>query len=292
VFSDLDMRRGAIISAALHLAVIALMYFGLPHLSRTLPLIDTSIPIDIVNVADITNAPPPKTEPVPQKEEPPKPEPPKPEVKAPPPPPPPPEPEAKTPEPKPEPKPEAPKEVAEVPVPTAKPKQRPEPPVKDVKPEKKPPPPDEMASILKSVDTLKEQKKEQSPLEAAEALKEQKPVPREYNAAAPITISQKDAISRHFEKCWNVPAGAREAADLSVEIRVTLAPDATVVHAEFVDPAKLDSDPFYRAAAESAMRAVMSPLCKSLQDVGLQPDQYDQWKDLVITFNPKQMIGA
>ena len=71
-----------------------------------------------------------------------------------------------------------------------------------------------------------------------------------------------------------------------------MAPDATVQGAEYVDPGKLGTDPFYRAAAESAMRAVLAPQCHSLQEVGLKPDQYDQWKDMVITFNPKQMIGA
>ncbi len=283
------MYRGAVISAVLHVAVLLLVYFGLPEFARTPPPIDTPVPVDIVNVADITNAPPPApAKPEVQQPEPPKPEP----VKAPPPPPqqvtaPPP------PEPKPEPpKPEPPKAVAEAPPPLPKPKARPEPPLKDVKPEKKPPPPDEMESILKTVDKLKQVTHEETPVEAAEALKQRNPAPKDFNPTIPVSISQIDAIRRHFEKCWNIPAGARDAQDLAVDIRVSLAPDATVQRAEIVSSSRMATDPYYRAAAESAYRAVLNPMCHSLQDVGLRPEQYDQWKDLVITFNPKQMIGG
>jgi len=291
------MYRGAICSAFLHLAVFLFAVIGLPHFVHELPMMDYPVPVDVVTIADITNAPPPEAE----KKEEPKPEPPKPEEAKPPPPPP--EPEAAKPEPpKPEePKPEPPKAIAEVaPPPTPKPKTKPEPPVKEVKPEKKPPPPDEMASILKTVEKLKEKQppvkkeekveSEESFLDTAEKLKNR--APRDYDSSAPITISQIDAIRRHFEKCWNIPAGAREAEDLAVQIRVTMAPDATVQQATIVPDSRLMTDGFYRAAAESALRAVLHPRCHSLQDIGLRPEQYDQWRDMIITFNPKQMIGA
>lgn len=284
------MYRGAIFSALLHVAVAVLVLVGLPHFKRELPMVDLPVPVDIVTVAEITNAPPPAPEEKPE----PEPEPPKPEPVKPPPPP---EPEVTEPEP---PKPEAPKPepvpeaVAEV-APAPKPKTKPAPPVKDVKPEKKPPPPDEMASILKTVEKLKEKKpeeKEDSFLDTAEALKKRESAPREYDSSAPITISQIDAIRRHFEKCWNIPAGARDAEDLAVQIRVAMAADATVQRAEIVPDSRLLTDGFYRAAAESALRAVLNPRCRSLKDIGLRPEQFDQWRDMVITFNPKQMIGA
>ena len=238
---------------------------------------------------------PPEPEVAPEPE--PKPEPPKAEE-----PPPPPEPAAAEPEPEPEPpKPEPPPEaLAELAPPPPKPKTKPEPPpVKDVTPEKKPPPPDQMDSILKTVEKLKDREpepkpkeKEESFLETAEKLKKRDQVVREYDSSAPVTISQIDAIRRHFEKCWNIPAGARDAEDLAVQIRVAMAPDATVRTAEIVQDGRLYTDEFYRAAAESARRAVLNPRCRSLKGIGLRPEQYDQWRDMVITFNPKQMIGA
>jgi hypothetical protein len=47
------------------------------------------------------------------------------------------------------------------------------------------------------------------------------------------------------------------------------------------------SDPFYRAAAESALRAVLNPQCSPLK---LPPDKYEQWKILELTFNPKDLL--
>jgi outer membrane biosynthesis protein TonB len=288
------MYRGSIVSALLHVAVLLFAYFGLPHFARPPLMVDYPVPVEIVTIAEKTNVPPPKpaeVKPEPPKPEPPKPEPAKPE---PPPPPPPPQPEAVAPpppEPEPLPKPEPPKAVVEAPTPLPKPKQKPEPAEKPVKPERKPPPPpDQFASVLKTVEKLKTAPAEPRP-RTAEATSS-RPAPPSFNAAAPITISQIDAIRRHFEKCWTIPAGAREAENLLVDIKVELDPDATVQRAEIVDRARMLTDPFYRAAAESALRAVLNPLCRSLKEVALPPEQYEQWKDMTISFNPKEMIGA
>ncbi|MGB8275896.1 MAG: energy transducer TonB, partial [Alphaproteobacteria bacterium] len=191
---------------------------------------------------------------------------------------------AKVPEPEPAPKPEPPKAVVEAPpAPLPKPKQKP------AKPEKKPPPPDLLASVLKTVEKLKSQPP--SPAPETET-KSDRPAPPSFDARAPITISQIDAIRRHFEKCWNIPAGAREAENLMVEVKVELDPDAYVQRAEIVDQTRTATDPFYRAAAESALRAVLNPVCRSLKEIALPPERYDEWKDMIISFNPKQMVGA
>jgi hypothetical protein len=83
-----------------------------------------------------------------------------------------------------------------------------------------------------------------------------------------------------------VPAGARDAKDLVVEIRVVVDPDGTVRQATIVDQTRL-SDPFFRAAAESAKRAFFNPLCRPLH---LPPDKYAIWKDLVVDFSPKDIL--
>ena len=285
------MYRASTFSALLHVAVLLFAYFGLPHFAPPPLMVDYPVPVEVVTIAEKTNAPPPK--PAEVKPEPPKPEPPKPKpVKAPPPPPPP-KPEAVAPpppEPEPAPKPEPPKAVVEAPAPLPKPKQKPEPAEKPVKPERKsPPPPDQFASVLKTIEKLKTTA---AAPQAKTAETSSRPAPPNFDAAAPITISQIDAIRRHFEKCWNIPAGAREAENLLVDIKVELDPDAMVQRAEIVDRARMATDPFYRAAAESALRAVLNPLCRSLKDVALPPEQYEQWKDMTISFNPKEMIGA
>ena len=47
-------------------------------------------------------------------------------------------------------------------------------------------------------------------------------------------------------------------------------------------------DRFYRAAAESAMRAVQNDKCSPLK---LPPDKYDRWKEITLTFDPSKMVG-
>lgn len=84
-----------------------------------------------------------------------------------------------------------------------------------------------------------------------------------------------------------MPAGARDAKDLVVEIRVAVNPDGTVQKATIVDQGRLASDPFYRAAAESARRAFFNPQCRPLR---LPPDKYSVWKDLVVDFSPKDVL--
>ncbi len=93
-------------------------------------------------------------------------------------------------------------------------------------------------------------------------------------------------VRQQIARCWNVPAGARDAKDLVVEVRVTVDPDGTVRQATIVDQGRL-GDPFYRAAAESARRAFFNPLCRPLH---LPPDKYAIWKDLVVDFSPKDIL--
>ena len=96
-----------------------------------------------------------------------------------------------------------------------------------------------------------------------------------------------DAVRRQISECWNMPAGARDAENLIVTIRATVAPDGTVTSAVIEDRSRM-GDPFYRAAAESAQRAMLNPRCQPLK---LPPEKYEQWKNLRIDFNPKDMIG-
>ena len=106
----------------------------------------------------------------------------------------------------------------------------------------------------------------------------------------PLTISELDAIRRQIERCWNVPAGAKDAHDMVVEIHVDMNPDRTVQQAKYVDPGRVNSDPFYRTMAESAMRAILR--CGRDKPLQLPPDKYDTWRSFTLSFNPKEMLGG
>ena len=72
------MRYGTTFSALLHLAVFLIGWLGLPHLFRPLPPEEQPIVVEILTVAEITNAPARQAEP-PPRPAPPRPEPPRPE---------------------------------------------------------------------------------------------------------------------------------------------------------------------------------------------------------------------
>ena len=102
-----------------------------------------------------------------------------------------------------------------------------------------------------------------------------------------MSISEVDAIRQQIKRCWNVPAGAKDAQDLVIEVALVMNPDATVRDARVIDAARMRSDPFYRAAAESARRAVLNPKCNPLK---LPSEKYREWQQITLTFNPKDMF--
>ncbi|MDP7669865.1 MAG: energy transducer TonB [Alphaproteobacteria bacterium] len=290
------MIRSASYSALLHVVAFLVAWFGLPELRRNLPMLDAPIPVEIVTVAEMTNAPPPEPEPEPEKPTPP----PEPEKLPPPPPEPPPMPEPELapepePEPEPMPEPEPPKKAVPPPPkpkPAPKPSAKPKPPKKKAK---KPHEPDLMTSVLKTVEKLKQkarpepEKEEEKPKKYKIPEKLRQSAQRPFDESAPMTISELDAVARQFLKCWNVPAGARDAKNLLVEISVRANPDGTIRQAQILNQGRMRSDPFYRTAAESALRAVLNPICSPLK---LPPEKYERWKTMRLKFDPRAMFGG
>jgi outer membrane biosynthesis protein TonB len=302
----LEMGRPALYSAALHVAVFLFAWLGLPQLFRPEIAPETPLVVEVLPLADRTNVKPeppqPRPEPKPEppkpeppkpeppKPEPPKPEPPKPEPPKPPPPPPPapPPPAVLPPPPQPQPK-------AEIPAP---PPPKPEPPKPEPPKAQAPPappapkPPPKQAFDLDSVlRDLTRNRPRPAPSEAAKPQQQAAAPARTasnapYNPALPLSISEQDAIRAHVERFWNPPVGARDAQDLIVEIRVVLDRDGTVRDAQIVDRGRLAQDDFYRAAAESAQRAVLraSPL-------PVPPDKYETFRNLILSFSPREMLG-
>jgi len=290
------MRNALVKSILFHVTIVAISYFGLPFVTRTPMMTDAPIMVEIVNVDEMTNAPPPK--PAPEKKPDPKakkqPEPPK-QVKAAPPPPPPPARE---------------KEVAALPAePLPKPKEQPKPVAKEpekptpqfahVTPKRKPKPPDAFTSVLKTVEKLKAQPKEkEKEKEKKKTEPKQEPFEQQiakaltsrtadHNPMRPLAISEIDLVRQQIRECWNLPAGAKDAQDLNIEIHVVMNPDATVREARIQNQSRLQRDPFFRAAAESALRAVLNPKCNPLK---LPPEKYQQWQTMTLNFDPREMF--
>jgi outer membrane biosynthesis protein TonB len=260
------MNKGMAISLALHVAVLTVAVIGLPdffHLKDETPQI---IPVDVVQIAEQTTVKPPEKKPEEKPE--PKPEPPKVQPKP--------------PAPKPDAVPPPPDEISDLPKPRAKPEPpKPEPKLAelDVKPRPKPKPPKpprqfDPSRIAALLD--KSKKDEAAPSQ---------PQPQTIDTAR-ITASLQDAIRSQVQPCWLFPAGAPNAEDLVVRLHIALNPDGSLNGPpEILDQSKIGQSDYYRVAAESARRAVQK--CAPLK---LPVDSYDIWRDIDLTFDPKQMI--
>ena len=291
------MRDALVYSVLSHAVIMVIGYFGLPYIQREAVLTDTPIMVEIVNVSELTNAPPPKPEkkPPPKAEKKPPPPPKKPsQTAAPPPPPPAKEPEvaALPVEPKPQAKPKP------KPKPEAKPKPKPIRKLAKAKPRRKPKPPDAFTSVLRTVEKLKnrpppkEKKKEDKKPEKKETFEQQVAQAlmsrtARHDPLRSLAISEIDLVRQQIRECWSLPAGAKEAENLSIEIKMAMNPDGTVRQARILDQNRLQSDPFFRAAAESALRAVLNPHCNPLK---LPPEKYQQWQNMILIFDPRDMF--
>jgi outer membrane biosynthesis protein TonB len=305
-------RRGLALSGVLHLVLGSLFIFGLPTLFHPPAPQEMPIAVQLVTMGPETRAthpnpnmperdakpdvpvpgppgPKPELEPTPSQPAPPPsaaaappapPTPAPPEQKPAPPPPPPP-----LPEPKPAPPPPKPVEKVEAPIPTTA---KPQPLARtQAKAEANKYDPGQFDALLKSLaaqDTAPSPDQPPQKMRTASGAASSQP---RAPLGSQLSASEVDMIREQISRCWNIPAGARDAKDLVVELRVEVGPDGMVQQAAIVDQGRLAADPFFRAAAESARRAFFNPLCRPLR---LPPDKYDVWKDMVVDFSPKDLL--
>ena len=110
---------------------------------------------------------------------------------------------------------------------------------------------------------------------------------KELSLGEKLSISEKDAIRRQFYRCWIVPAGAKNLKDLFVSIKIKLDKEGNVIYSKLINDNKLNES-FFRAAAESALRAVNHPECKKLK---VPEKKYATWKEIILDFDPSQSIN-
>jgi len=306
---DRPIGAGLIISIGLHIALVALVMFGLPIFWQKEPLPEV-IGIQLAQMSDITAAPKAQKvapqvkkgadapKPVDQKQ-PPKPDTPPPPVEkqasvAPPPAPIPPQPETKPAEP---PKPE---DAEVIPDKTKKPEEKkpeekkPEPPKPeqkkvDKKPDEKPKKDtsdQSLDSLLKNVlkdqpapDTKAEKTKKATqpqPLDASEA-----PQASQFSEI-PLTASETDGLANQVRQYWNIGslAGAPDLDKLVVTMHITLQPDGTITGVTYDNDQP--GNPYFRQAAESAKRAFLM-----MQKVQLPPGK--SFPKITYVFRPGDM---
>ncbi len=265
------MKGPLTFSAILHIAFVIVAIVGLPYLTPELPVIDTSITVELVSAADMAKIDKPKEDvkretPVQKEDEPPKPVVPKVDAKTPP-----------------KPVAPAPPETAEEEAPPEK-----EAVVKKLEPVKKPIPP-------KPVERPDQVKAEEQPEKFNAVLKnligsEAEPVKTETPgkadpSSAAMNAGELSALKAQLSQCWRLMAGARYAENLVVNVKVFVNPDRTVRDVKIEDLIRYNGDTFFRAAADSAKSAVYR--CSPLD---LPPNKYNEWNTIIISFDPRTML--
>jgi outer membrane biosynthesis protein TonB len=265
----------------LHATILVAALVVWPYVAPPIELTADIVPVELLDPSDETNVapqekaeePPPEPQQIAMPDIPP---PPPPEFTEPPPPPliedeaPALEPEEKPEETKPEPKPAPPQQRFAMATPRAKPK--PEKPKEEF----------DINKILNKIDQVEKQQAQADTKAPPAATRTVKAA----GAASAMTVSEIDALRSQMSKCWNVPVGAPDPTALVLRVRVFLNEDGTVASPpQLVDQARV-GDPYFRAAADAAIRAVH--VCGPYN---LPPEKYASWNEIVITFDPRQMAG-
>ncbi len=141
---------------------------------------------------------------------------------------------------------------------------------------------DPLASVLRNVQRDLKPQVKQRQQEAAKTQKAEASSLDQRRKSAQIVA----LIQQQVRACWRIDAGATNAQDLKVPVRFRLQRDGRVVgQPEFQDMSSYLGNSFYQAAADNARRAILD--CQPFE---LPTEDYDLWKDLVLTFNPAEMF--
>jgi colicin import membrane protein len=288
---QIEFKSASVISAALHAGVLlfALLTFSGATLEATPP---DSMPVDLVSADDFSKLakgakdapkaekPKPLVEkkaeiPKPVEEQKPKPVEKTPEVQA-----------AKEPTPPPEPE-KKPDPIAEKLKQKDEPKPSDKPPEKKVElPPKRPPQKPKPKFDANKIAALLDKREVTREAATGDMLNDKPSLGAAKGEAAQLSQSEIDALRARLRQCWSPPVGAADAARMVVIYRVlfrrdgSLAASPTLVQA----PAAAQGP----VLAESARRALLQ--CQPY--TMLKPEHYDQWKDMQITFDPRDMFGG
>jgi colicin import membrane protein len=99
-----------------------------------------------------------------------------------------------------------------------------------------------------------------------------------------LSQSEIDALRARLMSLWNPPVGIQNPEEFVIRIRVQLGKDGKLT----APPVVLSSGTgvLYNSARDSAVRAVFQGQPFTM----LKPDHYETWKDIEVTFDPRDMF--
>jgi hypothetical protein len=103
-----------------------------------------------------------------------------------------------------------------------------------------------------------------------------------------MEVTLKTMLKLYFQEhgCWRAPVDMPHPEELVVRVRILLKQDGELAQLPQVLDGALSSDnSFMRAAAQNARNAVIMCAPYTL----LPRDQYEEWRDIEFTFDPREM---
>ena len=104
----------------------------------------------------------------------------------------------------------------------------------------------------------------------------------------PLTGGEKEGLKLAVQRCWNVPAGLRDAQELRVVLAAELAADGAVISGSIrlIEPVPAP-DSRFQQAYEAGRRALLR--CSPYSE--LPRDKFAQWRNIEVVFNPEGMVS-
>jgi outer membrane biosynthesis protein TonB len=102
--------------------------------------------------------------------------------------------------------------------------------------------------------------------------------------AAHLSQSELDALRSRLMALWNPPVGIQNPEDFVIRIRIQLGRDGRLTAPPLV--MTHGSGQLFDTARDSAVRAVFRGQPFDM----LKPEHYDTWKDIEVTFDPRDMF--
>ena len=189
------------------------------------------------------------------------------------------------------PEPPAQPETAAVPEPTPEPTPEPDPEPEPERVAAPPPPRPRPQRVVTAAEAEPDPEPEPTPTETAETPTEQPsrptaPAQAPVRTGPPLTFSEKDGIRFAIQRCWSVPVGLEAAENLSVTLGVSLSRDGRIV----AGPALVEPTGALSRSHKVAYGAARRAILRCAPYTEFPPDKYAQWRELEVTFNPKEMV--
>jgi outer membrane biosynthesis protein TonB len=102
--------------------------------------------------------------------------------------------------------------------------------------------------------------------------------------AAKLSQSEIDALRARLYQLWNPPVGIQNPQEFVIRIRIKLGRDRKLSGPPLV--LSSGSGTLYNSARDSAVRAVFQGQPFDM----LKPEHYDTWKEMDVTFDPRDMF--